>query len=100
MVHKFLVVGERVSLVASRRDTVRSHLPLIELALPLEVYWKFGEAQKEFDRRVASGEDDMVLLELKREILRLLAPYAISEKDRQLIIGHIEIQMNLSGFMK
>lgn len=92
MVHKFLVVGERISLVANRRDQIRSQLPLIEISIPVDVFWEFGEAQKDFDRRAASGEDAMVLEDLKFKMLSILVPYVISEKDRAILMSHIKFR--------
>lgn len=60
--------------------------------MPVDVFWEFGEAQKDFDRRAASGEDAMVLDELNRQMLKMLMPYAISEKDRAILMSHIQMQ--------
>jgi hypothetical protein len=82
MIRKFLVISNRISLASTRRESIQANGPLIELLMPIDVYWQFEEEFKKYDQMAADGDDNMVLAELNKKILKQLIPYAVNEKER------------------
>ncbi|NDE13451.1 hypothetical protein EBZ80_00780 [bacterium] len=82
MIRKYLVIGNRISLASTRRDSIQATGPLIELLMPIDVYWQLEEEFKKYDMMASEGDDTMVLAELNKKILSRVIPYAVNEKER------------------
>ena len=82
MIRKFLVIANRISLASTRRDSVKSTGPMIELLMPADVYWQIEEELKQYDAKASSGDDGMVLAELNKKIMLKLTAYVVHEKER------------------
>lgn len=82
MIRKYLVIANRISLASTQRDSIKTTGPLIELLMPVDIYWEIEEHLKQYDLQASSGDDSTVLDDLNKKILRFLIPYAVSEKDR------------------
>jgi hypothetical protein len=62
---------------------------VIDLQLPIRTFWESEKILKHADYLVASAEDNLEVRECYTKLLRLVAPYAINEKDRNWIYERI-----------
>ena len=56
--------------------------PLIELLMPVDIYWQIEDHLKQYDLKASSGDDSSILDDLNKKIMKLVIPYAVAEKDR------------------
>ncbi len=59
--------------------------PVVELLLPIEVYWELQEQFKLLEYYVSANDDPTAISELTGKIIRKVMPYAVHEKDRVLL---------------
>lgn len=83
MISKFLIVGKQLYFSTSKAnydhdDEVR----VVELLLPIELYWESLDLIKRLEYLISSGEEPIDIKELYRKFFKSIAPYAIIEKDR------------------
>lgn len=62
---------------------------MVELLLPVTVFWDVEAMLKKIDYLVAAGEDAVLVHEQARGIYRKLVKYAVQEKERQLLQGRL-----------
>lgn len=86
MIRKYLVIANRISLASTQRDSIKTTGPLIELLMPVDIYWQIEDQLKQYDLKASSGDDSTVLDDLNKKIMRLVIPYAVSEKDRLWLV--------------
>ena len=90
MIRKYLVIGKRVSLASSRRDSINSVVPPLEILMPVDVFWQIEEHLKRYDLMASSGEESAILSEITKTILKLVTPYAVTEKERLWLYANSE----------
>lgn len=90
MIRKYLVISNRISLASTKRDTIQGTGPLIELLMPIDVYWKFEEEFKQYDMMASDGDDTMILAEFNKKLLKLMIPYTVNEKERLWLHKNVE----------
>ena len=56
-----------------------------ECLLPLDVYWAMEKLFKDLEYLTASGEDQVQALELTHKIMKKIATYVVSEKERVVL---------------
>lgn len=62
---------------------------VIDLQIPLRTYWESERLLKQADYLIASAEENSEIREYYARLLRLVAPYAINEKDRTWLYERI-----------
>ena len=55
---------------------------VVELNLPIRLFWELETLLKDADYLVSAGEDQVVIADLQQAILAKTAPYAVHERDR------------------
>jgi hypothetical protein len=65
---------------------------VIDLELPLRTFWESEQIIKQADYLIASSEDSSEIRELYSRLLRLVATYATSEKDRNWIFERLGLR--------
>ena len=65
-----------------KREGTGETSQVIEILMPIEVYWKTRDVLKDADYNSASGEDFNSINELHRKVFAELKKYAVHEKDR------------------
>lgn len=62
---------------------------MVELLLPVTVFWEIETLLKKIDYLMAAGEDAVLVNEQSRRVYRKLLKYAVQEKERQLLQGRL-----------
>jgi hypothetical protein len=58
---------------------------LVELLLPIHLFWEVEGLMKQLDYLTSANEDPVLSSELYQKILRKVSRYAVMEKDRVLL---------------
>lgn len=87
MIRKYLVCARQLHLSTKRLDESGTKVPVVELLLPIKVFWEVEEMMKTMDYQIASNEDPILINETVTKIYKKVAPYAVSEKDRAFLYG-------------
>jgi len=83
LILKFLVVGRQIYFSASKIGLDQDEsLKLIDLEMPIDEFWKSEKILKEADYLIASSESGADVRELYRRFFKLMAPWAVEEKDK------------------
>lgn len=84
MIRKYLIFGKQVYLSSIRREIPsEEELPSgIEVRVPLDVLWKGQDILKHAEYLQSIGEEQSRILDTYKTLLKLMAPYAVLEKDR------------------
>ena len=65
-----------------RQDQQEGQVMVLDIVMPIRVFWQVKDVLRRIDYHYASQEHPLVIQETLRQIFRLIAPYAIFEKDR------------------
>ncbi len=92
MIRKYLIFGKQLVLSSTRFELPREDgVPgPIEVKLPVEELWKAQDILKNVDLLQATGEDPHTIKDSYQELLKLLIPYCVSEKDRSWIYEQVK----------
>ena len=82
MIRKFLICGKQVFLSSKRLDDPASKTPVLELLLPITLFWDVEKLLQRIDYLSAAGEDQVLVHEHVRKIYKKVVKYAVLEKDR------------------
>jgi hypothetical protein len=76
-------------LSAKKLEDARSKVPIVvvELLLPVDVYWQLDEMLKKVEYLQSAGEDQTVIGEAIKQLYARAARYAVLEKDRHTLQG-------------
>jgi hypothetical protein len=76
-------------LSTKKLEDSRSKVPLavVELLLPIDVYWQLDEMLKRVEYLQSAGEDATVVGEAVKQVYLRAARYAVAEKDRLSLQG-------------
>lgn len=89
MIKKFLYIhGSRVHLSSSFIEDEQKSQLILELALPIQAYWEIQEQLRlaDFLSSVHSADVSQTeISDIHNRVLRLSAPHAANEADRELI---------------
>jgi hypothetical protein len=84
VIHKFMYISKlQVVLVSSKLDDENKKYYIIDLLMPLEVYWDVSKLLRDADYLVASGGQMADVHEVYKSVFRKVASYAVFEVDRQ-----------------
>jgi hypothetical protein len=91
VIRKYIIFGKQVFLSSSPREIqVGEDLASpIELKMPVEVLWDAEEIIKQAEYMLAISEDQAKVKDTYKELLRILTPYAVMEKDRLWLLEQI-----------
>lgn len=87
MIRKYLVCTRQLHLSTKRLDESGTKAPVVELLLPIKVFWEVEELMKTMDYLIASNEDPIIINDSVLKIYKKVAPYAVNEKDRIFLYG-------------
>jgi len=65
-----------------KRDVPGKDFYAVEVEMPVDKYWEVEELIKTLIYLSANSDDSVKVQELLKKIHKILAPFAISEKDR------------------
>ena len=85
MIRKYLICGKQPFLAA--RNAEATDAPVVEVYIPIQLFWEMQELIKKIEYLVSAGEDPVVINDLQIRIYSKLAKYAVSEKDRMMLIA-------------
>ena len=74
---------------AKKLEDARSKVPLVivELLLPIDIYWQLEEMLKKVEYLQSAAEDASVVGEAVKQVYVQAARYAVQEKDRLMLQG-------------
>jgi hypothetical protein len=90
MIHKCLSVGKRITLSSSRPEEESPHIHVVEVSLPLEVYWALMALLEESDCAWREKAEDVDISALYHKIIQTAAPYATHEADRNWLFQQLK----------
>jgi hypothetical protein len=92
MIRKYLVIGKHLHLSSKRIEdpTGNTKVPIIELLLPLEVFWEIEDLLARIDYLTAAGEDQVQLNDCYARIYKKIGRYTLHEKDRGFVAERIQ----------
>lgn len=64
-------------------------MPVVELLLPIQVFWELEILFKKADYMAASGEDGVLINDVYQKIYRKILKYAVQEKERHFLQGRL-----------
>lgn len=82
MIRKYLLAGQHIYLVSNKQEVPEDKFKVIEILLPMEVLEKATELLSKYNYLRSSNAENIQIKSATGAILTILAPYAISEKDR------------------
>ncbi|MBC7660794.1 MAG: hypothetical protein H7249_13945 [Chitinophagaceae bacterium] len=83
MIRKFLVCGKKQILLQSRNQDALADLGrVVEVILPIDMFWKIESEVKKLDYLLSSDSQDVDLGHQYRRIIKLVTIYAASQLDR------------------
>ena len=83
MIRKFFIVGKKLYLQGKNLDGYQDLGHVIELIIPIQVYWDMRDGLREIDAMRASGCSQSEIYEKYKEVFKICAPFAIFEKERK-----------------
>jgi hypothetical protein len=97
MIRKFLVISKAIYLTSSRVDIAGVEDQVtIELILPLEIYWQAKDILKQTEFLTATTDDTPKVQEAQIEVLKLVVPFVISEKERVELYERIKTKSGIA----
>lgn len=81
MIKKYLIYGKQIFLSSKRHDEGESR-KVIELSMPLQIFWDVEKLLKEAEYMISTNEDQVVLNSKYFQILKTVLPCVVYEKDR------------------
>lgn len=85
MIRKYLVCSRPLFISTKRLDEHGNKAPVVELLLPLKIFWEVEELLKTMDYLIASNEDPLLVTDSTKKVFKKVAPYAVHEKDRTFL---------------
>lgn len=82
MIRKYLVCGKQVFLSSKKLEDSGQKIPVLELLLPINLFWDVEKLLQRLDYLIASNEDPVLISEQTRRIYTRVVKYVVSEKDR------------------
>jgi len=86
LIKKLLISGQQVYFASQRPDPHTETGAVMELEMPIEVYWQAVDILKEVTYLLASGEPVSEVSGQIRRVYKVCAPHALSEKDRTWLL--------------
>jgi hypothetical protein len=91
VIHKFLVVGKQMQLVSIRPAEIQGESDVVlDLSMPLDVYWEIHEILKSIDYLVSTNEPAAKINDIYVKVFRKVAQYAVTDKDRTWFYERIQ----------
>lgn len=87
MIRKYLTCGRHLHLSTKKLEDTGTKAQVVELLLPIKVFWEVEELLKSMDYLIASSEDPILVNECAQKVYKKVAPYAVNEKDRAFLHG-------------
>jgi hypothetical protein len=86
LIQKFLVVGSQIYYASNRTGLEQNETnTIIDLEMPIQVFWDSEKLLKEADYLIASSEPKVSVNEVYRRFFKIVAPYATDEKSKTLL---------------
>ena len=85
MIRKFLICGKQPFLASRQLEATTA--PVVEVVLPVQLFWEIQELIKKIEYLVSTGEDPVVVNDFQTRVYGKLARYAVHEKDRMMLIA-------------
>lgn len=86
MIRRYLVYGKQLFLTSRRLEEAEGvKAPIVELLLPLKLFWELEETLKRIDYMIVTNEDPVVVNDWQRKVLQKIVSYTTTEKDRATI---------------
>ena len=82
MILKYLLISKQVALVATKPDDVGEYQQVIEILMPIHVYWTAKKLFQEADYLIANKEQNFDVSEIYQKIFKTVAYYATIEIHR------------------
>lgn len=82
MIRKYLVCGKQVFLSSKKIEDTGQKIPVLELLLPINLYWDVEKLLQRLDYLIASNEDPVLVNEHTKLIYKTVVKYVVHEKDR------------------
>ncbi len=84
MIRKYLIFGKQVFISSAKFEiqTDEAVPSPIELRLPIEIFWESEKLVKKAEFLQSMNEDANRIKDAYKELLVLVTPYAVLEKDR------------------
>lgn len=82
MIRKFLVCGKQIFLSSKKLEDTAAKTPVLELLLPITLFWEVEKVLQRIDYLIAAGEDPVLVNEQVRKIFKKVVKYVVLEKDR------------------
>jgi hypothetical protein len=79
---KHLILGKQLYLASSMIGIDENTEEVIELRLPIDIFWQAEALLKKADYLIAAGDHPVDILQIYKKIFKKVAPYAALEKDR------------------
>ena len=89
MIRKFMVNGRHTFLSAKRYESDEDTY-VLELLMPVEVFWKAEGVVKHCDYLLANSEDRVAINDEYRKLYKIVLPYAVHEKDRVWLLDRVQ----------
>ncbi len=83
MIRKFFIVGKQLYLQSKNMENYEELGHVIELSMPIEVFWEMERLLKDANYIRSSGGSQAEVFENYKQIFGCCAPYAILEKERK-----------------
>ena len=89
MIRKYLICGkQQLHLQQQKLDGLNEVGKVIELTLPIRLFWKLEDEIKEVNYLLSAGESNSEVSSSYRKALRSCAQYATREEDRLWLYMH------------
>ncbi len=87
MIRKYLVCGKQVFLSSKKLEDTgqKVPVPVLELLLPINLFWDVEKLVQRLDYLIAANEDPVLITEQTRRIFQRVMKYAVTEKDRTFL---------------
>ena len=82
MIRKYLIYGDHIFLTSYKKEISEEKYQILDVLLPLEIYWDVESMLRKLNYMVSSHEDRLNVLHTHKNLFKKLAPYAKNEKDR------------------
>lgn len=80
-----MVCGKQLFLSNKKLEDGAVSGPVLELLLPIKLFWELEELLKQIDYMNSSSEDPVLIADAYRRVYRKVFKYVVSEKDRLLL---------------
>lgn len=84
MIKKYLICSKQLYLANKKPGEFEGEAPpIIEISMPVESYWEVRDLLEQADYLISSNADPITVQEVYKKIYKRVAPWAITEQDRQ-----------------